>query len=196
MAWEETLEEHKRRTRSRLAAAAANVASTEGVAGTRMSDVARVAGVTRKTLYSYFPDVESLLVAQVEEEVARLRSRFAQRTGESPLEHIRMAFADALQTWSDDPTAGLLGLGAGLSPTAADAIRRALDGLRDDLIRMLEEGVRDGRLRPDLDRELIADLMLGLLLGGREHAARTGRPVDEVAREVERIALDGIRTPR
>ena len=58
---------------------------------------------------------------------------------------------------------------------------------------MLEEGVRDGLLRADLDRELFADLMLGLLLGGREHVARTGRPVDEVAREVERIALDGIR---
>jgi AcrR family transcriptional regulator len=76
---------------------------------------------------------------------------------------------------------------------AANAIRRALDGLREDLARMLEEGVRGGWLRADLDAALFADLMLGLLLGGREHAARTGRPIDEIAREVERIALDGIR---
>ena len=73
------------------------------------------------------------------------------------------------------------------------AIRRALDGLRSDLARMLDEGVRGGWVRADLDTPLFADLMLGLLLGGREHAARTGRPVDELAREVERIALDGIR---
>jgi AcrR family transcriptional regulator len=193
MSWNETVADHKRRTRSAIASKAVGVISVNGVAGTSMTDVARAAGITRKTLYSYFPDLESILVEHVQTEVAYLRERFAQRVEPDPLDHIRTSLIDALVRWSDDPTAGLLGLGGGLTEPAAKAIREAMAAMHADLIEVLQEAVDVGRVRPDLDLSLLADILTGMLLGAREHALRTQRSPVEIADAIDDLMLRGIR---
>lgn len=50
-------------TRERIAAATAELHEQKGVAATTVSEIARLAGVSRLTVYNHFPDLESLLPA-------------------------------------------------------------------------------------------------------------------------------------
>ncbi|MDQ3823468.1 MAG: TetR/AcrR family transcriptional regulator [Actinomycetota bacterium] len=61
--WTDTVEAHRREVRDAIVDAAASLASARGVRGVTMTDVAHEAGIGRATLYKYFPDVESILVA-------------------------------------------------------------------------------------------------------------------------------------
>ncbi len=62
----------KARVRERLLAAARNLFARRGVADTTMDDIARVAGVSRPTVFNYFPSKNLLLAALVQE----MESRF------------------------------------------------------------------------------------------------------------------------
>src|SRR3712207_1837316 len=55
--------EAQRRTRERIAAAAAALHQEVGVARTTVADIARRAGVQRLTVYNHFPDLQALLPA-------------------------------------------------------------------------------------------------------------------------------------
>ena len=74
--WDHTVDEHRSAQREALAAAAWALAQQHGPFAVTMSQVAESAGVSRPTLYKYFPDVESMLTAHhrkhVETHVAEL----------------------------------------------------------------------------------------------------------------------------
>jgi AcrR family transcriptional regulator len=55
--------EAQRRTREKIAAAAAELHEEVGVAQTTVADIARRAGVQRLTVYNHFPDLTALLPA-------------------------------------------------------------------------------------------------------------------------------------
>ena len=55
--------ESQRKTRERIAKAAAELHEEKGVAQTTVAEVARRAGVSRLTVYNHFPDLSSLLPA-------------------------------------------------------------------------------------------------------------------------------------
>lgn len=59
--WTNTVEEHRRAVRVAALDAAASLIREAGFAGVSMTRVAGRAGITRATLYKYFPDVEALL---------------------------------------------------------------------------------------------------------------------------------------
>lgn len=69
--WTETIESHRQAVRDAVLDAAASLLAAKGVRGLTMSDVAEAAGVGRATLYKYFADVGSILVAWHEREVGR-----------------------------------------------------------------------------------------------------------------------------
>jgi AcrR family transcriptional regulator len=74
--WDHTVDEHRTAQREAIAAAAWALAQQHGPFAITMSQVAEAAGVSRPTLYKYFPDVESMLTAHhrkhVEAHVAEL----------------------------------------------------------------------------------------------------------------------------
>lgn len=76
--WDHTVDEHRNAQREAIAAAAWALAQNQGPFAIAMSQVAEVAGVSRPTLYKYFPDVESMLTAHhrkhVEAHVAELEA--------------------------------------------------------------------------------------------------------------------------
>lgn len=69
--WKATIDEHREEVREAILHAAAQLATKRGLASVRMADVAREAGVGRATLYKYFSDVDAVLVAWHERQVAR-----------------------------------------------------------------------------------------------------------------------------
>ena len=77
-AWDHTVDGHRTAQREAIAAAAWALAQQHGPFAVTMSQVAAAAGVSRPTLYKYFPDVQSMLIAHhrkhVETHVAELEA--------------------------------------------------------------------------------------------------------------------------
>ncbi|WP_370095604.1 TetR/AcrR family transcriptional regulator [Streptacidiphilus sp. MAP12-20] len=62
--WNETVEAHRHAVRDAIMETTAALAAEHGLAAVKMSQIAEQAGIGRATLYKYFPDVESILVAR------------------------------------------------------------------------------------------------------------------------------------
>jgi len=69
--WNETIEEHRRAVNDAALDAFAALIGEHGLASVTMSQIASAAGIGRATLYKYFPDIESVLVAWHERQIAR-----------------------------------------------------------------------------------------------------------------------------
>lgn len=86
--WGETVAEHKRLQLLRIGRAAARLVAEEGVGAATMSAVARAAGISRATLYSYVPDVSTAirlyLAAHAEDFYAAVEAAIAEETGPEP----------------------------------------------------------------------------------------------------------------
>ncbi|WP_433786840.1 TetR/AcrR family transcriptional regulator [Actinomycetospora sp. CA-101289] len=67
--WNETIEAHRRDVHAAVVDAAWRLVSENGLRSATMSKIAEQAGIGRATLYKYFPDVESILVAWHQEQV-------------------------------------------------------------------------------------------------------------------------------
>ena len=68
--WTETIETHRREVGDAILDTTVMLVAERGVRGVTMSEIAEQAGVGRATLYKYFPDVESILLAWHERHVA------------------------------------------------------------------------------------------------------------------------------
>jgi AcrR family transcriptional regulator len=195
----------RRRTRrpraereAEILAAAREVFAEQGYAAAAVAEVASRAGVVEGTVYSYFESKRALLIAVMkgfyEELIAETeRGLQAVRGTENQL---RFVIRHHLDTFARD-----LGLcrvivsearpDVALYDEAILELNRRYTGLA---LRVLEDGVRDGTLRPDLVPSVIRDL----LYGGIEHAVWrfvfTGAPLDAaaVADQLADALLSGI----
>jgi AcrR family transcriptional regulator len=99
-------ERKKARTRETIAATAIRMFLEAGFDQVSITDIAREAEVSRRTLFSYFPTKEDLVLqrfADHEDEAARIvRARLP---GRPPLDALRAAMLDALRR--RDPNTGL-----------------------------------------------------------------------------------------
>ncbi|MHB1876633.1 MAG: TetR/AcrR family transcriptional regulator [Streptosporangiaceae bacterium] len=96
--WNETIEEHRQAVHGAALDAFAALIGEHGLASVTMSQLAAAAGIGRATLYKYFPDIESVLLAWHERQVARHLTLLAQArdTAGSPaarLEAVLSAYA-------------------------------------------------------------------------------------------------------
>jgi AcrR family transcriptional regulator len=69
--WTETIEAHRHQVRDAILATTAALVAERGPLSVTMSQIAEQTGVGRATLYKYFPDVETILVAWHDRHVAR-----------------------------------------------------------------------------------------------------------------------------
>ncbi|MHB8289993.1 MAG: TetR/AcrR family transcriptional regulator [Acidimicrobiales bacterium] len=68
--WAQTIETHRREVGDAILDTTAALVAEHGLRGVTMSQIAAEAGIGRATLYKYFPDVESILIAWHERHVA------------------------------------------------------------------------------------------------------------------------------
>ncbi|MET7337673.1 helix-turn-helix domain-containing protein [Nonomuraea sp. NPDC005650] len=68
--WNETIEAHRRTVHDAILDAAVELVAERGLLAVTMSQIAEKAGIGRATLYKYFPDVETILVAWHSRQVA------------------------------------------------------------------------------------------------------------------------------
>jgi AcrR family transcriptional regulator len=68
--WNATIEAHRREVRDAILDTTAALAAEHGLLSVTMSQVAERTGIGRATLYKYFPDVEAIVLAWHERQIA------------------------------------------------------------------------------------------------------------------------------
>jgi AcrR family transcriptional regulator len=182
--WNETIEAHRAAVRDATLDTAAALIAEHGPASVTMSKIAERTGIGRATLYKYFPDVETILIAWHErqigahlEQLARIRDH-----AENPLRAVLDAYAFiAYEHDAGDPLAAMLHRGEHV----AEAQRR----LRGFVADLLAEGARAGDIRDDVAPEELAGYCLHAL------TAAAGLPSKAAVHRLVTVTMTGLRGP-
>jgi AcrR family transcriptional regulator len=182
--WDETIEAHRRAVRDATLDTTAALVAEHGLAAVTMSRIAAETGIGRATLYKYFPDVESILLAWHERQVtAHLRelAEVAERAGGAGerLDAVLHAYAHLRHTHHTPALAGLVHRGEHL----AAAHRQLQHFVRD----LLAAGAGD--VRDDIAPDELANYCLHALDGA------TGLPSRAAVDRLVRLTLAGLRPP-
>lgn len=155
--WSDSVEAHRRAVRDATLDTTAALVADHGLRSVTMSQIAEETGIGRATLYKYFPDVDAILVAWYERQVAshlehlaRVRDQ-AGSAGER-LEAVLEAYALTSRAHHGSELAALLHRGEHV----ANAEGRLSDFIRDLLI----EGAKTGELRDDVAPDELASYCL------------------------------------
>jgi AcrR family transcriptional regulator len=183
--WTETIGEHRRAVRDATLDTAAALVAEHGLASVTMSRIAAETGIGRATLYKYFPDVESILLAwhqrHVEGHLAQLAEvRDQARTPGLALAAVVRAYAlIAYRRPRGTELAALVHRGEEAGAT-----------LRELFAGLLADAARAGEARDDVRPAELAAYCVSAL------AAAAGLPSEAAVGRLVSVTLDGWRAGR
>lgn len=182
--WTETIEGHRRAVRDATLDAAAALVAERGLASVTMSEIAERTGIGRATLYKYFPDVEAVLTAWHERQVAGhlehlTHARDCAGSASERLEAVLFAYATFSRRHDSSELAASLHHGAHVAAAHA----RLRHFLRD----LLAEGAAAGELRNDVPPDELAAFTLSAL------SAAGGLSTEAAVRRLVTVTLAGLR---
>lgn len=157
-------------TRERILAATAEVLNTKGYAGTRLSDIAEVAGVQPTAVYYYFDSRDRVIGEAVQEGLRRVLASVeavlaALPAGATPLDRIEAAVEAHLQATLRDSKYGAVAIR--LASSLPREIREAqlVDERRYGALwrTLIADAERAGQLNPALDPAAARMFVLGAL---------------------------------
>jgi AcrR family transcriptional regulator len=155
-------ERKKLRTRRAIAGAALRLFAERGYDETTISDIAAAAEVSPRTFFSYFPSKDDVVFAEMDERLADVRTRLAERPGgETPLAtfgRVADALLQAIAAEDGEYGAIQIALIRERPSLQAQALKRWSDA-EDGFVGVLRE------IAPDLD-EVTAVTVIGLAFGG------------------------------
>lgn len=152
-----------------------------------LADIAEATGISRSTLYRYFPNRDALV------------SALAERAAEELRERIREAELDTLSVPDAIAriTRGLIATGskyvAIASPRSGPGDSAELQ-VTDPILRLFERGVAEGSLRGDVPAAALFDIYSDLVKGGIQRAAHNNAGVEQASAAVLAVFLHGALT--
>jgi AcrR family transcriptional regulator len=182
--WDETIEAHRRAVRDTTLDTTAALVAKHGLRSATMSQIAEETGIGRATLYKYFPDVESILVAWHERQIGAHLEELAQLRDEAGgagdrLEAVLEAYALIRHEHHGGDLAALLHQG--------EHVARAQDHLRDFIRDLLKEAAKTGSVRDDVPSDELANYCLHAL------TAASTLPSKAAVRRLVTVTLAGLR---
>jgi AcrR family transcriptional regulator len=182
--WTDTIAEHRRTVHMAILDTTASLVAEHGLAAVTMSQIAEATGIGRATLYKYFPDVESIMVAWHERQVTdHLRQLAAIRDrGGDPgrqLHAVLHAYALIQHAHHGHELAALLHRG--------DHVARATQHLHGFLASLLTDATASGDVREDIPATELAHYCLHAL------AAAAGVPSKAAVDRLVSVTLAGLR---
>jgi TetR/AcrR family transcriptional regulator, mexCD-oprJ operon repressor len=153
-----------------------------------MAEIADAAGVSRATLYRYFPTRDALLNALAEAATAELRERIA----DAELDTIPVPEAIARLTRGFVLTGSkYVALAhSGHKPPGAG---QAQQDLAEPVHRLLRRGITDGTLRSDLAPEVLVQIFSSLLETAIRISGPGGSGAEKASAAIISVFLDGSR---
>jgi AcrR family transcriptional regulator len=182
--WDDTIEAHRRSVDEAILTATMALVVEHGVASVTMSQIAAEVGIGRATLYKYYPDVDTILVAWHERQIGAHLAQLAQ-IGHRPgtpwarLTAVLAAFAENSRQQRGSELAALLHRG--------EHIQRAQAHLRSFLAGLIGEAVATGEVRADIPAAELAAFCLHALT-----AAGTA-PSGAAVHRLVQVTLAGLR---
>lgn len=177
------------RTATAIIDSAAAIMAEQGDAAS-MNKIANAAGVSRATLYRYFPSREALLHAMAMTSIEELAARIA----DADLQGIPVEQAIARLV------RGFIAVGSKYTALASGSYQRTrdhpnADSLLTEPVRSLfRRGIADGSLRAGLAPELLTNLFSGLIKAALEMTTSGRAGTEEASAAVIALFLDGTRT--
>jgi AcrR family transcriptional regulator len=186
--WNETIEQHRREVHRAIQDTTAALVAEHGLRSVTMSKIAEETGIGRATLYKYFSDVEAILFAWHERQIAghldylaEIRDQAGDDAGER-LEAVLNAYAlIAHQSRGHDDTALVDFF------HRDENVARAKQRLRDMIRDLLTEGARAGDLRDDVAPDELASYCLHALTAAGSLASKAA------VRRLVTVILSGLR---
>ena len=179
------------RLRDRIAAGildtAAAVLAGRGESAS-MAEIADASGVSRATLYRYFPSREALLRGLAEAASAELRERIAD--AELDVIPVQEAIARLARGFVLAGSKYVALAHSGHKP--ADSGQTQQD-LAEPVYRLFTRGIADGTLRSDLSPEVLVQLFSGLLEAAIRASGPGGIGAEKASAAVISVFLDGSR---
>jgi AcrR family transcriptional regulator len=188
--WNETIEAHRREVRDAVLDATAALVAQHGLLGVTMSRIAEEAGIGRATLYKYFPDVEAILLAWHERQIARHLERLGEvrdRPGSAAqrLEAVLETYALICQESRRHDDAELAAL-----MHRHQRVARAEEELRRMVSELLTDAAETGDIRTDVALEELVGYCLHAL------TAAASMTSEAAVRRLVALTLAGMRPPR
>jgi AcrR family transcriptional regulator len=131
-------ERRKRETRDAIVAAAERLFAADGYDGVTVADIAAAAGVSVKTLFTYFRSKEDLVFADEEKLLGRLLGMVGGRVpGQTPLRAVTAALLAALEDEDDPRRLESFHRALGSSAAVASRLRRMWEQYENELAALL-----------------------------------------------------------
>jgi len=184
--WTETIEEHRRAVREATLDTTAALVAERGLASVTMSQIAAQTGIGRATLYKYFPDVEAILAAWHQRQVARHLSQLAKvrDQGGSAGERLEAVLTAYAIINHNRPHGTELAAAVHRGEHLADAQQQLLSFLQD----LIADAANAGEARGDVPPAELATYCLHAL------QAATSLPTEAAARRLVSVTLAGLRS--
>jgi AcrR family transcriptional regulator len=188
--WNDTIRAHRAAVNDAILATTAALVAKHGLRSVTMSQIAEQTGIGRATLYKYFPDVEAILVAWHERQIAahlqqltdlRDQAGDAGRRLNAVLEAYALISHDT-HGHHDSELAAIL--------HRDEQVTRAQHQLRDMIRDLLTEAVATGEVRNDVAPDELASYCLCAL------AAAGSLPSKAAVQRLVTVTLAGLRSPR
>jgi len=186
--WNDTIETHRREVRIAILDTTAGLVAQHGLLSVTMSQIAEETGIGRATLYKYFPDVEAILFAWHERQIAGHLAHLAgvrdqARDAGERLEAVLEAYA-LISHESHGHHDTELATFLHRDQHVAVAEQQLSHLIRDLLI----EGAEASLIRKDVPPDELASYCLHAL------AAARGSPSKAAVRRLVTVTLAGLRT--
>jgi len=176
------------RRRQELVQAAFNQIAERGFEGLRTREVAAAAGVNIATLHYYFPSKEALIRGTLDHAMTRFRTTLAPHG--SPSDQLRNHLRSVRKLMADEPELGIVMGELALRSARDRSIEKIYDETRDAWLKamrgLLRRGVREGKLRPELDSDGVATLVIAVLTALTIPPLRDSPKGDQALRQLER----------
>jgi AcrR family transcriptional regulator len=179
--WNDTVDAHRRSVREATLDATAELVAAHGIAAVTMSQIAARTGIGRATLYKYFPDVESILVAWHERQVAQHLELLGDASGR--LAAVLTAYAHLTSESHGVDPAGLL------------HSREHVTHAHVHLVTFISELIRQGVERGDLRDDVPADELAAFCLGAVGSIGMAGETSESSVRRLVTVTLGALDRP-
>jgi AcrR family transcriptional regulator len=182
--WNETIQAHRAAVRDAILDATAALVAHHGLTSVTMSAIAEQTSIGRATLYKYFPDVEAILLAWHERQIAGHLQQLAQvrdQAGDAGerLQAVLEAYARIRHEHPDTDLAALLHRG--------EHVARAQQQLSDLIQALLAEAAATGDVRDDVPPSELASYCLHAL------DAASSLPSTAAVHRLVQVTIAGLR---
>jgi len=188
------------RTRQFIVETTADIFNKKGYAGTSLSDLTQVTGLTKGSIYGNFKNKEEVAVAAFEYNTSKVRKQIMQLIRKAPTYHEKlMVYAKVYHSFTtvNFPEGGCPILNTAVdaddtNPVLKEKAARVILRWKKSIEELIQAGIAAGEFRKDIDTTQTALSIIALIEGGIMIAKVTNTPanLDTVLKTVNNIITE------